>query len=118
MKYVGNAILTSPLNREVTFFSSSGEVAAGSANKSPTMIAREKDVFACNFEIFAKTSIKRPRTAPVTILKGNQHFTPFHVHMVFIISEVERRICIATQNQNSLRQKALRKKGQYLTRSR
>ena len=88
MKYVGNAILTSPLNREVTFFSSSGEVVAGSANKSPTMIAREKDVFACNFEIFAKTSMKRPWTAPVTILNGNQHFTPFHVQMVFIMSKL------------------------------
>ncbi len=61
-----------PLKSDVRSSSPSVEGLAGSANKSPRIMARENEVFACNFEIFSKTSMKRPNTAPVTILQGRQ----------------------------------------------
>jgi len=57
-----------PFRRFVRFISSSDDVLSGSASRSPITMASENEVFACSLEIFSKTSVKRPETAPVTIL--------------------------------------------------
>lgn len=68
-------ILISPLRRAFTFSSSSGDAAVGSANKSPRMMAREKEFLACNFDIFSKTARKFPFTAPAMILHAEISFS-------------------------------------------
>ena len=58
-----------PLNRDETVLSFSAEAIDGSAKRSPTTMANEKEFLACSFASFSKTRFICPSIAPMTILK-------------------------------------------------
>lgn len=58
-----------PFNSDVRPSSVSERALSGSSKKSPRTMANENAAFACNFEIFSKTSINLPETAPMTSLQ-------------------------------------------------
>lgn len=70
---MGKGIEISPFTSDFTFSSSWAEVSAGSANKSPRMIARENDFLVCNFDSFSKTAGNCPFTEPVMMLHISQY---------------------------------------------
>ena len=63
-----------PLSSEEISASKAGESKLGSANRSPTMIAKENAFFECNLDIFSKAAENFPSIGPVTMLNANRKY--------------------------------------------